>query len=235
MELKWVESVIPTTKIAMVFCLLLVCGCHANSRSKNDGLLSAIQHKDTEAVRRIIAGGIDLEPASGPYEVIKPLAYAAAYGNLEIVKLLVEAGADLNGRVAYGDVPLIKAAEHKNDDILVYLIEQGADVNTPNAFGITPFIGYCGEGDLERAQLAAKHGGDMNSSFVSKTNQHTGEKNMSPLQAAAAAGRLEVVELLLSLGADPQAKDNWGGKTALEVAESNGHAGVADLLRRKRK
>jgi len=36
----------------------------------------------------------------------KPLAYAAAYGNLDIVKLILERGADINGQVAYGDVPL---------------------------------------------------------------------------------------------------------------------------------
>lgn len=216
-------------KLAIPFGLLLICGC----QSSNNKLLDAIRQKDVETVRRMVAAHINLEPACGPYEAIKHLAYASAYGNLEIVKLLVEAGADLNGRVAYGDVPLIKAAEHGNNDILEYLIEQGADVNVPNSFGITPLIGMCAEGNLKHVQLAAQHGGDVNSSFVSKTNQHTGEKNMSPLQAAAAEGQQEVVELLLSLGAKPQATDDWEGKTAVEIAESKGHKDVADLLRKR--
>jgi uncharacterized protein len=220
-------------KTATVFCLLITYGCQSSSRSKNNSLLNAIQQKDVEAVRRMLGSDADLEPESGPNEVIKPLAYAAAYGNLEIVKLLVKAGADLNGHVAYGDVALIKAAEHGNDDILAYLIEQGADVNVPNAVGVTPFIGLCRKGDLKLVQLAAKHGGDVNSSFISKTSDHAGEKNFSPLQASAADGRLDVVELLLSLGANPQAEDGYKGQTAIEVAESRGHADVANLLRKQ--
>jgi uncharacterized protein len=148
------------------------------------------------------------------------------------VKLLVKAGADLNAPVAYGDVALIKAAEHGNDDILEYLIEQGADVNVPNAFGVTPFIGLCGEGRLKFVQLAAKHGGDVNSSFVSKTSDHTGMNNFSPLQAAAADGRLDVVELLLAHGANPQAKD-YKGRSSIEIAESRGHADIVNLLRKQ--
>src|SRR3954453_7066647 len=97
-------------------------GCQSNI----DQLLDAIRRKEINAVRRIVATGVDLNPKSGPYEVNKPLAYAAAYGNLEIVKLLIKARANLNGQVAYGDVALIKAIEHGNTDILVYLIEQGA-------------------------------------------------------------------------------------------------------------
>lgn len=88
-------------RTAFVFGLLLtLCSCQSNS----DKLLDAIRQKDVEAVRQIVATGVDLNPKSGPYEVNKPLAYAAAYGDLEIVQLLVKAGADLNGQVAYGDV-----------------------------------------------------------------------------------------------------------------------------------
>src|SRR5262249_30510586 len=135
---------------AMVFGVLLMCGC----QSTNDKLLTAIQQKDVEAVRRMLAAGVNLEPASDLHDVNKPLAYAAAYGNLEIVELLVKAGADVNGQVAYGDVPLIKADEHGNDDIIQYLIKQGADVNIPNQYGVTPFIGFCDSGRLKLVQLA---------------------------------------------------------------------------------
>jgi outer membrane murein-binding lipoprotein Lpp len=62
---------------ATVFGLLLMCGCESNNKK----LLKAIQVKDLGAVRRMLASGVDLEPASGPYDVVKPLAYAAAYGN----------------------------------------------------------------------------------------------------------------------------------------------------------
>jgi ankyrin repeat protein len=217
-------------KSVIVWGLLLSNGC----RSNNNNLLDAIKQKDVEAVRRMLAAGVELEPASGPYDVIKPLAYAAAYGNLEIVKLLVKAGADLNGHVAYGDVPLMMADEHGNDDITTYLIEQGADVNAPNDFGMTLFIGLCQRGRIKLVQLATKHGGDVNSSFIARTGEGTGMHNYSPLQAAVANGRLEVVKLLLSLGANPEAKD-YKGRTSIEIAEFYHRAEVANLLRQQLK
>jgi Ankyrin repeats (3 copies)/Ankyrin repeat len=195
-------------------------------------LCAAIRQKDVAAVREMLATGVDLEPMSGLHDVNKPLAYAAAYGNLEIVKLLVEAGANLNGQVAYGDVALIKADEHGNDDIIEYLISEGADVNVPNDYGVTPFIGLCAKGRLDLVQLAAKHGGDVNSSFVAKIGEGTGTKNFSPLQAAAARGQRDVVEFLLSRGADPRTRDS-DGRTLLKLAESKGHEKVAGLLRKK--
>lgn len=214
---------------AVVFGLLVtICGCQSN----NDKLLDAIRIKDIKAVRQIVATGIDLNPASGPYEVNKPLAYAAAYGDLEIVQLLIKAGADLNGQVAYGDVALIKAHEHENIEILKYLIEQGADVNAPNHYGLTPFIGLCEGGPLEIVQLAIKHGGDVNSSFVNNIGKDAGKKNFSPLQTAAHSGRLDVVELLLSLGADPRVKDS-DGRSSIELAKSRGHEDIAKLLQKQ--
>ena len=207
--------------------LLVISGC----QSDNDNLLDAIRQKDVDAVREMVSSGVDLEPASGLHDVNKPLAYAAAYGNLEIVQLLVEAGADLNGRVAYGDVPLVKADEHGNDDIIEYLIREGADVNVPNLFGVTPFIGLCGKGRLDFVELAAKHGGDARSSFEAKIGEGTGTKNFSPFEAAVAYGRRDVVEFLLSLGADPRAKD-YKGRTPLELAESEGHEEIGQLLRK---
>jgi ankyrin repeat protein len=216
-------------RTAVVFGLLLtICSCKSN----HDKLLAGIRQKDIEAVRRIVADGIDLNPISGLHDVNKPLAYAAAYGNLEIVKLLIKAGADLNGQVAYGDVALIKADEHGNVEILEYLIEQGADVNLPNLYGMTPFIGLCGSGRLNLVQFAATHGADVNSSYRAKVGEGAGMKNFSPLETAAFRGRLDVVKLLLSLGADPRTKD-YKGRSPIELAKSKGHEDVAKLLQKQ--
>lgn len=57
------------------------------------------------------------------------------------------------------------------------------------------------------------------------------ENGTTPLQAAAARGDRAIVELLISRGADPLVAGKDGRTSAL-IAEANGHAALADYLRR---
>jgi ankyrin repeat protein len=206
----------------------ILTGCGAPD---DEALFKAIHAKDTEQVARILdKGNVTLDPPQQPNQVNKPLAYAAAYGNLDIVKLILARGASIDGQVAYGDVALIKAAEHGNRDIITYLLEQGADVNRPNAFGISPFIGFCAAEDVELVQLAIKHGGKVNESYVLQTGQGRGKKNYTALQAAVAHGKTDVVKLLLANGGDPNIKDQ-SGKTCLELAQEKKHPEIANMLK----
>lgn len=61
-----------------------------------------------------------------------PLTYAIVYGNLEGVRLLLDAGVDVNARVCKGETALIVATGAHNDTtnaIINLLIDRGADVN----------------------------------------------------------------------------------------------------------
>jgi ankyrin repeat protein len=206
----------------------MLAGCRA---SDDGALLEAIRAKDTERVEDILAkGDVKLDPPQRPNQVNKPLAYAAAYGNLDIVKLILARGADINGQVAYGDVPLIKAAEHGNKDIIVCLLEQGADVNRPNAFGISPFIGFCAAESVGLVELGLKYGGKVNESYANQTKPRQGEKNYTALQAAVAYGRKEVLKVLLAHGGDPSVKDA-SGHTCLDLARENGHEDIVQMLK----
>lgn len=55
------------------------------------------------------------------------------------------------------------------------------------------------------------------------------EPRTTPLMAAAAAGRTEVVELLLEAGADPSRRDP-AGRTAADHARAAGHDALAERL-----
>ena len=214
------------TELLTAMALSIVAGCNAS----DDALFKAIATKDTKRVEQILAkGGVTLDPPQQPFQVNKPLAYAAAYGNLDIVKLILARGADINGQVAYDDMPLIKAAEHGNKDIVKYLVEQGADVNRPNAFGISPFIGLCANEPVELVELALKHGGKVNDSYVNRTEPNQVEKNWTALQAAVWKGRADVVKLLLAHGGDWSIKDPYG-KTCLELARDEGHKEIVQIL-----
>ena len=58
--------------------------------------------------------------------------------SLDLVKLLIEAGADVNAQTNEGDVPLLVAINHNSNRISKVLIEAGADVNIKNNYGHSP-------------------------------------------------------------------------------------------------
>lgn len=71
------------------------------------------------------------------------LAFAAAQGNLDAVKVLLSAGADANGRNAQGDTPLhglaAKCWGPRCEAMVAALIEAGADPKVTNLAGRTPY------------------------------------------------------------------------------------------------
>ena len=65
------------------------------------------------------------------------LVVAARSGHVNVVEVLVEAGADVNQSDERGRIALIEASEWHNDQIVKYLIGAGADVNLPDRIGNT--------------------------------------------------------------------------------------------------
>ncbi|CAL5422705.1 unnamed protein product [Camellia sinensis] len=64
--------------------------------------------------------------------------------------------------------------------------------------------------------------------FVTSINS-ADEEGWAPLQFAASSGNVEIVEILLSSGADVNLKNN-GGRTALHYAASKGWLKIAEIL-----
>ena len=58
-----------------------------------------------------------------------PLIMASKNGHLEVVKFLVDAGADVNVYVSGDETPLIGASWNGHLDVVKYLIDEGADIN----------------------------------------------------------------------------------------------------------
>ena len=100
------------------------------------------------------------------------LLYAAAYGYIEIVKLLVENGADVNLKDDDGDTPLENAVGMIKPEVVKYLLEEKADAKVKNKEGITPIMKLLGgipanpeikDEDLkEIVKLLVEYGADVN-------------------------------------------------------------------------
>jgi ankyrin repeat protein len=122
--------------------------------------------------------------------------------NIEMVKLLLARGADINA----GPWPALLDSIYKGrKDIFDLLIQRGADVNITNKNGDTPLFCAVNKDDLDYLKILIAHG------FKVDTKLWGGE---TALMSEAIAGRTEAVKLLLEAGADINAKDDRG-QTAL--------------------
>ena len=119
-----------------------------------------------------------------------PLEHAVQGGHSEIIKMLLEAGADPNGKGLETN-PLKEAILHGNVGTVKVLLDAGAD---PHAFPMPPLLhGACSAGHLEVVQFL------VDTQFV---DVHAGcKRGLSPMQKAAEAGHLDVVQFLTSRGA----------------------------------
>ena len=61
-----------------------------------------------------------------------PLWYAAVAGKLNVIKCLVQHGADVNSVSNTGSTPVRSACFLRHLDVVLYLIESGADILKPN-------------------------------------------------------------------------------------------------------
>ncbi|KAF3393739.1 putative ankyrin repeat protein [Penicillium rolfsii] len=155
-----------------------------------------------------------------------PLHYAAENGHQDVVKLLLDKGADSNIKDNYRSLtPLHYAVENGNWEVLKLLLEYGANPNIEgNGFyNQTPLYDAVEKDNQEMVKLLLDKGADpniMGKSFFSRTALHYAVEN----------GYLEMVKLLLNKGADPQIQDSYRGLTPLHCAAKKGHEEMVEML-----
>jgi len=120
-----------------------------------------------------------------------PLHDAAFEGDADTVRMLIEAGADVNAKDAHGATPLHLAVANTAR----VLIEAGADVNAEDPYGQTPLHGAAFEGDADTAQVLIEAGADVNA----LTSIGDGD---TPLNYAELNGHADIAKLLRDEGAE---------------------------------
>ena len=147
---------------------------------------------------------------------------AAAEGDIEQVKLLIESGADANTRVDnWPSTPLIAAADKGHKEIVELLIKEGVDVDARGNDNATALHHAARGGHTEVAELLLAKGANT---------EIRGKWGATPLLWAAYNGQTAITELLIERGADIEAKMPDGETTPLLRAISQGHADTVALL-----
>ncbi len=181
----------------------------------------------TEVFRAIRNGDIDRlkdqlteESANAPnVRGATPLMYAAAFGNVQTMKLLIEKGADVNARNAVNATALLWCA--RDPEKARILIERGADVNAQSKQGATPLIvAALRPGNAAIVALLLEKGADPNLK---------GSRGITALHTAARSGDHETIRLLLAKGADVRAAD-FLSRTPLFAASAAGRSEAIQVL-----
>jgi ankyrin repeat protein len=179
--------------------------------------LAALRNQH-EAVRLLIARGADLNSREFP-DNAAPLHFAAMYGDFETIRLLVEAGADVDGKGDDPEVGVLGWAtcfKQVREDVAEYLLGHGASLNLWTALALDRTDDVRAMVTRDPALLAAR--------------MTRGHHRRTPLHHATAKNRLRIVQLLLELGADPNAIDATGATALTTVAQEDADPAIASAL-----
>jgi uncharacterized protein len=202
---------------SVVIQTLLSKGADPN-RAKLTGetpLMTCSNTGSVEAVGALLTHGAGVNAKEGK-EDQTALMWASAEGYEDIVKLLVDAGADVDARSR----TITLAKPHIVDyslDLSVWGSNYPTTIRWPEVSGAFTALHFAARnGNLEVARVLLDAGADINYAHPEHGNA---------LLIAVASGHEELALFLLKSGADPNVKDRWGA-TPLHFAL---HKGMLNL------
>mmetsp|Transcript_34212 Transcript_34212/g.59848 ORF Transcript_34212/g.59848 Transcript_34212/m.59848 type:complete len:542 (-) Transcript_34212:1905-3530(-) len=172
----------------------------------------AVLVSDVASVKKLLNEAscpVDLKAANG----LTPLMYSVMKGNLQLVKLFLDRGADIEAKDQSGMTPLLIASQHGQLTAYIVLRHRGADVTATDINGCTA------------AHWAAFHNHPSFLRMLKSFNMNLEAKDstdMTPLHRACSSNAVDSIDFLLRNGANTAAKTKEG-KTPIEVAKDGNY------------
>ena len=190
-----------------VIKILLKTKASQNSLDAEDFLflISACKGGDIEAVKTLIQAGIPLDFQESD-RTWSALMFAADEGHLEIVKLLVAGGANVNLKASTGDTALIRAILSNSSLVVQFLLESKADSNLQGESGRSPLHIACAIQNVELVQLLLENKANPNIQDTSEATPLLVSFTGLPYKTLDPA----IPTLLLAYGANPNILDVSG-------------------------
>ncbi|MGE0207067.1 MAG: ankyrin repeat domain-containing protein [Candidatus Babeliales bacterium] len=185
--------------------------------SKIIDLFKTIQDNDSQKVVALLVECKEMQEKL-PAEL---LIWPCARGYSTIVKLLLQAGMDVNASERDGQTALIAASQAGHKELVELLLAHGADVNKPGEYRGTALAAaaFCGHAGI--VELLLKHGAQVNSMC---------QNQITPLLCALIKRNKQIIKLLLKAGAD-STLGTFAGKNALYYANCLGDEDILTMLK----
>lgn len=169
-----------------------------------------------------------------------PLFYAAEGGHEEFAAFLLANGAEVDAKNHNDVTALFIAAQVGAASVVRLLMDKGADPNLRSTRDdVLPLYVACFEGHLDvvkelllfhNAKECEEQGGSELPMSVNMVNAAgVGADGSTALMASCERGHKDIVEFLLSYGAEKDARGK-SGETALMWAVQEGYFGIVELL-----
>jgi len=215
-----------------------------------DPMTEAVMFQDASKVAALLARGGD---ANAVYNDRSVLGWAAQAGSLEIVTLLVEAGATVDFVDGVGHTPLLRAVDTRQLEIAEYLMANGANVNATEPDGDSILLKAVEDGYLEVVPLLLEAKADPNransdgrtpimsavqyrqTELIPQLAAAGADVNAptvlgAPLLMALSDGDEALIRAVLDAGADPNVRTSFGTPALIVAIESSMPAGIITLL-----
>ncbi|ALS77220.1 ankyrin repeat domain-containing protein [Planococcus kocurii] len=209
---------------------LLITGCsqegESNVEQYSGGLIQAVEDNEVKKVQEILQDpSYPLNETNTKKET--PLLIATHSNYIEIAKLLIDAGADINQQDNIQDSAYLYAGAQGKTEILAYMMEHAEPNQTiVNRYGGNTLIPAAEKGHLDNVKLLLEDG--------SVNIDHQNNFGYTALIEAVALTDgseiyQQIVQELITFHANKELRDN-SGKTALDYAKEKGYTAMVELL-----
>lgn len=206
--------------------LITLVGVLMASPAEATSLHNAIFNNDLKEFKEILSTQKDRLMELRDEQGRTPLLFSTQLNRVEMAKILIDSGADVNARDAKQDTPYLYAGAEGRNEILAMTLQKGADLKSTNRYGGTALIPAAEKGHLETVKMLLKTKVNVN---------HVNRLGWTALLEAVILSdggetHQKIIQELIKGGADVNLPDN-NGVTALQHAQKKNYTKIVEILK----